>query len=94
MPSKIVDYFGARRPILAFVPEGSEMRGVLETAGMENYSCKSDDVEEGIDALIRLWTNHKNGMLLVDDERTSRWSSAYLIPKYLEILKDKGGGSK
>ena len=89
MPSKIVDYFGARRPILAFVPEASEMDEILETAGMGAYRCQSGQVEEGVDALMRLWNKHQNGGLSVDDEKISRWSSGALLPKYLKILKNK-----
>ncbi len=87
MPSKIVDYFGSRRPILAFVPEGSEMGGVLESAGMGQYSCESDDVTQGRDAISRLWAAHQEGKLIVDEEKTSGWSSAALIPKYFQILE-------
>ena len=87
MPSKIVDYFGARRPILAFVPKGSEMSGVLESAGMGQYSCESDDVAQGRDAIGRLWAAHQEGKLIVDEEKTSGWSSAALIPKYFQILE-------
>ena len=88
MPSKIVDYFGARRPILAFVPEGSEMRGVLKKAGMEQYSCQSGDVEQGADALARLWTAFGQEQLSVDAEKTIGWSSSVLIPKYLDLLEN------
>ncbi len=88
MPSKIVDYFGARRPILAFVPEGSEMRGVLENAGMAQYSCQNDDVEQGIDALRRLWEAYQAGPLKVDEKKTSGWASSALVPKYLQILEE------
>ena len=45
MPSKIVDYFGAKRPILALVPEKSEMDQVLRSAKMERFLAKNDDVE-------------------------------------------------
>jgi len=88
MPSKIVDYFGARRPILAFVPDGSEMSGVLKNAGMERYSCLSDSVSQGADAISRLWEAYQERSLTVDEGKISAWSSAVLVPKYLQILEE------
>jgi hypothetical protein len=86
MPSKIVDYFGARRPILAFVPRASEMHGVLLSAGMAGYVCDETDVEAGTRSLERLWACYLNGTLAVDSTKTNTWSSAVLIPRYLNIL--------
>jgi hypothetical protein len=60
---------------------------VLESAGMGQYSCESDDVAQGRDAIGRLWAAHQEGKLIVDEEKTSGWSSAALIPKYFQILE-------
>ena len=35
------------------------MSGVLERAGMGRYSYRNDDVEQGIDAICRLWEAHQ-----------------------------------
>ncbi|MGW8180223.1 MAG: hypothetical protein ACWGQW_15905, partial [bacterium] len=86
MPSKIVDYFGANRPILAFVPPQSEMRRVLERAGMNEYACDEFDIGEGASTLRRLWAQHIAGNLILPSERTKFWSSETQLPRYLEFL--------
>ncbi len=91
MPSKIVDYFGARRPILAFVPPKSEMHEVLVEAGMEEYLCGDRDVEQGIQALENLWNSYLSGSLQVDSSRTSKWSSSYQLSRYLRLLETPAG---
>jgi hypothetical protein len=90
MPSKIVDYFGARRPILAFVPRESEMRHVLEQAGMSDFACDEFDVEAGAKALERLWELYQAGQLNCDSEKTGFWSSEVQIPKYVDLVRGLG----
>lgn len=91
MPSKIVDYFGARRPILAFVPPESEMRSVLERAGMSEFACAPEDFEGGATALGRLWQRHQSGNLACDAGATTHWSSETQLPRYLQtVLADCG----
>jgi glycosyltransferase involved in cell wall biosynthesis len=87
MPSKIVDYFGAGRPILSFVPRQSEMRRVLEAAGMAEFACDELDVEAGAQAIERLWQVHRAGRLSANTEKTREWSSTVQVPRYLELLE-------
>jgi len=89
MPSKIVDYFGAKRPILAFVPESSEMRKVLDDAGMSRFAVAEKDVEEGGRAMEQLWEMHRNGKLRVSGGKTEFWSSETQIPKYMKLLEPR-----
>lgn len=88
MPSKIVDYFGAGRPILAFVPDGSEMSGVLKSAQMAEFSCPNDDASKGADAIERLWSDYQSNNLKTDKETTSKWSSSRLLPRYCRLLEE------
>jgi hypothetical protein len=88
MPSKIVDYFGAGRPILAFVPKGSEMAGVLQSAGMGEFASCEFDVEGGAIALEKLWNRHKEGNLQVDSTKTSFWSSETQIPRFIRLVEN------
>jgi glycosyltransferase involved in cell wall biosynthesis len=86
MPSKIVDYFGARRPILAFVPRDSEMRRVLEAAGMAKFVSDESDTEAGATALENLWARYQSGTLAVSADKAQFWSSTVQIPRYLELV--------
>ncbi len=86
MPSKIVDYFGASRPILAFVPNGSEMRQVLEEAGMAEQAVDEADIEGGVKALELLWLRYQSGALGDLASNTEFWSSDVQIPRYVEML--------
>jgi glycosyltransferase involved in cell wall biosynthesis len=87
MPSKIVDYFGARRPILAFVPRDSEMRQVLEAAGMADFASDEFDVAAGVAALERLWSHYQSGALAVTADKTGFWSSAVQLPNYVDMIE-------
>lgn len=86
MPSKIVDYFGVRRPILAFVPRESEMRRVLEAAAMTDYVCDESDVAAGAMALGRLWARYQLGKLDGGAGNTAFWSSEVQVPRYVELM--------
>ena len=86
MPSKIVDYFAVRRPILAFVPRGSEMRQVLESAEMAAFTCDEFDVAAGTTALGRLWQQFEAGTLKDNAGKTEFWSSESQVPRYVELV--------
>jgi glycosyltransferase involved in cell wall biosynthesis len=86
MPSKIVDYFGVRRPILAFVPGESEMRRVLESAGFADFACDEFDIAGGASALERLWDRYLAGTLVGDMGKSASWSSEVQIPRYLDFV--------
>lgn len=92
MPSKIVDYFGARRPILAFVPRESEMRQVLEQAGMAEFTRDEFDVTGGAAALQKLWKRYRADALTCNTEKIRFWSSETQIPRYVELVSRCQGG--
>ena len=92
MPSKIVDYFGAGRPIIAFVPRESEMRQVMEQAGMADYACDEFDAAAGAAALERLWRRYRAGELAPQTDKTGFWSSETQIPRYLELVQNCAPG--
>ena len=91
MPSKIVDYFGAGRPILAFVPKGSEMRQVLEEAGMAEQAVEETEVEGGARAIALLWNQYETGEFGNLAANTGLWSSDVQIPRYVEIVEKQMG---
>ena len=88
MPSKIVDYFGSRRPILAFVPPDSEMRRVLEQAGMADFACDEFNVEAGAAAIEKLWRRYLSNNLAASAEKTRFWSSEVQVPRYLGLVQE------
>lgn len=82
MPSKIVDYFGARRPILALVPPGSEMADVLARAGYGDSCCHPNDVQGVAQILERFWARFRAGALGPAASQTQFWSSTTQLPIY------------
>jgi hypothetical protein len=86
MPSKIVDYLGSRRPILALVPIESEVRNVLEKAGMTQYTSNVDDVSGASNAITALWKCYKHDKLGSVDSKIEEWSSKKQIARYIDIL--------
>jgi len=87
MPSKIVDYLGARRPVLALVPPGSEMHGVLQRAGYDRDCCDPFDVPGTLAALERLWADYRAGSLRPPAGDTRFWSSDVQLPIYLRHVQ-------
>lgn len=87
MPSKVVEYLGASRPILAFVPPDSEVAGVLKRSGMDGFVCGEHDVAAGVLAIERLWEMYVGGSLDAVAEGSRHWSSEVQIPRYLELLE-------
>ena len=83
MPSKIVDYFGSKRPILAFVPRDSEMRNVLEDAGMADQAVDENDIESGAKAIASLWIRFNRKGTHDGETNTHKWSSEVQLPKYV-----------
>lgn len=86
MPSKIVDYFGAARPILAFVPKASEMRHVLDEAGMSGQAVDETDIESGVKAIESLWVKYQSDQLGDIAANTGFWSSDVQVPRYVKML--------
>ncbi len=82
MPSKVVDYFGARRPILALVPPRSEMHQVLVQAGWGDSCCDPGDVEGVTRILERFWTRFRAGELSPATGQIQFWSSTTQLPLY------------
>lgn len=87
MPSKIVDYFGAGRPILALIPRESEMRAVLDEAKMTEFAADHDDVVGCIAALESLWKKYKSGQLVGACGNVEKWSSESQLPNYVKMLE-------
>lgn len=82
MPSKIVDYLGARRPLLALVPGGSEMHGLLVRAGFEKFCADPLDVAGARGVLERLWRAYCERALVAPAGEVTFWSSAVQLPIY------------
>lgn len=57
-PSKIADYFGARKPVLAFTAPGSDVECMLQDVGMRQFVCPKDDADQGANTLQEIWNRH------------------------------------
>jgi glycosyltransferase involved in cell wall biosynthesis len=86
MPGKMIDYFGAQRPILGFVPLDSETYSTLKDANMAEYVCGEQEVERGAENIEKLWNKWIKGRPLCENSKTAMWSAAIQIPRVLEIL--------
>lgn len=86
MPSKVVDYFGAQRPILGFAPRDSEMWHCLESADMGEWLVAYNDADAGAAAIERLWQAHQANTLEVDTRKLQHWSSETQIPRILQAV--------
>ncbi|MCS7090550.1 MAG: hypothetical protein RMN51_11365 [Verrucomicrobiota bacterium] len=87
MPSKIVDYLGARRPILGMVPSGSEMHALLVKAGFGRYCADPGDIAGTRSLLEQLWEAYRWGTLQAPPGDRSFWSSETQLPFYLQLVE-------
>jgi len=86
VPSKMMDYFGARRPILGFVPPESETYEILDDAGMAQYTSGETDVESGAQNIEQLWNVWRDGRLDCSFELTEQWSASVQVPRMVQLL--------
>jgi hypothetical protein len=49
-------------------------------------TCGEQAVDEGAEALAKLWTNWRANNLTADSEKIQFWSSATQIPAYLDLV--------
>ena len=61
-PGKLVDYFGAAKPILAFTRSGQSVDEALKQVGMTQFVSGVDSVERGAEVLTRFWEGYKKGV--------------------------------
>lgn len=88
IPSKMLDYFGARRPILAFVPIESETFSMLEEAGMAAFASEENDAETGARCLERMWVEWSSRQLSCEKSKVGRWAVDFQMPRILEIFQE------
>ena len=88
VPSKMLDYFGAQRPVLAFVPSESETYDILQQTGMQEFVSTENDVAGGCNSITRLWQAWKDGTLPVDSAKTYQWSASHQVQRVIELLSD------
>jgi len=93
MPSKVVDYFKAQRPVLTFAPKGSEMWNCVTAAGMGEWLVEYTDEHAGAVAIEKLWQSFDKKELEVDKNKLNYWSdtvqSKVLIKTISQLIQDK-----
>ena len=86
VPSKMLDYFGAQRPILGFVPSDSETYRILEEAKMEHYVSAETDVEGGTRSLEKLWNAWREGRSACSFKYVEQLSASVQVPRVVQLL--------
>jgi glycosyltransferase involved in cell wall biosynthesis len=86
VPSKMMDYFGAKRPILGFVPPDCETYSILKEAGMAQYVSDETDIEGGVRSLEQLWQAWKDGRPACTFAGAEQWSASFQVPRVVQLL--------
>jgi len=87
MPSKLFEYLGARRPILATVPAGW-VQDFLKR--INAFVCNPVDKSEILDTLRRIWSSFENKKLpLPPHEVRAFYSYENLSERYAAFLKER-----
>lgn len=66
LPGKVYEYIGARKPILACVPEGAAKMAVEESGA--GYICSPDNIEEIKNMILKIFNDYKNSKLPIPSD--------------------------
>ena len=85
-PSKLVDYIGANKLILAFTPEGSCAEIVREVGGFVHSPESVQSIENGIISTIN---NFKSGLFLAASSNNTDQFSVDFVNSQFEVMFDQ-----
>lgn len=66
LPGKVYEYIGARKPVLACVPDGAAKMAVEESGA--GFICSPDNIEEIKNTILEVYNQFKNNTLPVPSE--------------------------
>lgn len=66
LPGKVYEYIGAKKTILACVPDGAAKMAVEESKA--GFICSPDDVNEIKETILKVYENYKNGSLPIPSD--------------------------
>lgn len=66
LPGKVYEYIGARKPVLACVPDGAARMAVEESGA--GFICSPDNIEEIKNTILEVYNQFKNNTLPVPSE--------------------------
>jgi len=66
LPGKVYEYIGARKPILACVPEGAAKMAVEESGA--GYICSPDNIQEIKNMILKIFNDYKNSKLPIPSD--------------------------
>lgn len=90
LPSKLIDYIGSGRPILAITPKNGATARVIKKAG--GWLVEPNDVDGMAKALRDILDNYKNGKLeqfSPSTEAAQEYAISCNIGKFIDILNGK-----
>ncbi len=80
LPGKVYEYIGAKKPIIACVPDGAAKLAVLDYPA--SYICKPQDVNDIKKTILKVYDDFKTGNFAsVDDEFLTNFRRDYLTEK-------------
>jgi len=66
LPGKVYEYIGARKPILACVPDGAAKMAVEESGA--GFICSPDNINEIKETILKVYNSYKEGTLPIPSE--------------------------
>ena len=80
LPGKIYEYMGAKKPIIACVPEGAAKIVIQEYPA--SYICKPNDIAEIKKTILKVYSHYKSSKFpIADDENLFKFRRDYLTEK-------------
>ena len=72
LPGKVYEYIGAKKPIIACVPEGAAKMAIEESGA--GFICSPNNIDEIKNTILKVFNHYKNGSLPVpSDEVLERY---------------------
>lgn len=88
LPGKLYEYVGARKPILACVPDGAAKQAVEEYGA--SFICKPDDIQEIKTAIYEIYTKYRNNQLPKPaEEIVNKYRRDYLTEVLVKVIQSK-----
>ena len=86
LPSKLVDYIGAGRPIFGITPPGAASRAIRDLGGWVTAPKQPEQIASGLAAAVRLIENSR-GMSWGEPAIRDKYSSAVAGPRFRQVVE-------
>ena len=86
LPAKLIEYLGAKRPILGITPKGASERVIKKTGGFVVYPDNIKAIKEILKEIIKIWRENKLILHIPSQEVLDEYDIKNKIKEFKKIL--------